>query len=626
MVFGEFLLFFCLFLSFVYIVFQRRKFLRFGIGHGFLCIGLGLVSLTSLVDFLVIGPNYVLPFGVLDEKIIEIWRIYGYLPGLFSITIGICMFLPAVVDLNEEVGSREATQRKLLAQTADLQIAKSRAEKAEKVLVEALESISDAFIIFDIDDRVVAFNSQYKALFSSVSDILEPGVTFEELIRHQATKSTFFTDLEEAETWIQQRLDEHRNPSQPKEQLFDGGRIYRLSEFRTVSGGTVALRTDITELRERESALQQLNERFEEAQSVAHIGNWIHDFNDKIYDWSSETSRILGYEPGAVEIGHKAYLDRVHPDDMERMQSVVRWATENGDDYQVEYRLVQPNGNIVHVREIGRIQHDSAGSPVFVGGTLQDITQEHLAELELIDAKMRAEEGTKAKSMFLANMSHELRTPLNAIIGFAEVISKEIFGPVENAKYKEYSGNILSSGQHLLSLINDILDFSRLEAGEQDLREEETSLQEIIDWTAVMLKPKAREKSISLDIIGKTDYRLVADERKLKQVLINLVNNAIKFTPREGEVKIYVDTASDNYTSIFVEDNGHGIGESEISQVMRPFMRTAYSVSSSIEGTGLGLPLSKSIVELHDGELKIQSKEKNGTVVEVRLPRKRFVA
>ncbi|MEP3246885.1 MAG: ATP-binding protein [Sneathiella sp.] len=625
MVFGEFLLFFCLFLSFVYIVFQRQKFLRFGIGHGFLCIGLGLVSVTSFVDFLVIGPNYVLPFGILDRKIIEIWRIYGYLPGLFSITVGICMFLPAVVDLNEEVGSREATQRKLLAQTADLQIAKSRAEKAEKVLVEALESISDAFIIFDIDDRVVAFNSQYKALFSSVSDILEPGVTFEELIRHQATKSTFFTDLEEAEAWIQQRLDEHRNPGQPKEQLFDGGRIYRLSEFRTVSGGTVALRTDITELRERESALQQLNERFEEAQSVAHIGNWIHDFNDKIYDWSSETSRILGYEPGAVEIGRKAYLDRVHPDDMERMQSVVRWATENGDDYQVEYRLVQPDGNIVHVREIGRIQHDSAGAPVFVGGTLQDITQEHLAELELIDAKMRAEEGTKAKSMFLANMSHELRTPLNAIIGFAEVISKEIFGPVENAKYKEYSGNILSSGQHLLSLINDILDFSRLEAGEQDLREEETSLQEIIDWTAVMLKPKAQEKSIALDIVGKTDYRLVADERKLKQVLINLVNNAIKFTPREGEVKIYVDRKSDNYMSIFVEDNGHGIGESEINNVMRPFMRTSYSVSSSIEGTGLGLPLSKSIVELHDGELKIQSKEKDGTVVEVRLPSKRFV-
>jgi len=626
MVFGEFILFLCLFLSFVYLTYQRHQFSRFRIGHGFLSVGLGLVSLTALIDFLLVGPNYVLPVGMLDEDFIEFWRIYGYLPGLISITIGISVFLPAIVRLNEEMGSREATQRKLLAQTADLQIAKSRAEKAEKVLVEALESISDAFIIFDIEDKVVAFNSQYKALFSSVREILKPGVSFEELIRHQAARSDFFADLGEAEEWIQKRLEEHRNPGEPKEQLFEGGRIYRLSEFRTISGGTVALRTDITELRERENALQQLNERFEEAQSVAHIGNWIHDFDGKIYDWSLETSRIMGYKPGAVKVGHKAYLERIHPDDLERMQSVVQWAVENGDDdYQVEYRMVQPGGELVHVREIGRIQHDSAGKPVLVGGTLQDITQEHLAELELIDAKMRAEEGTKAKSMFLANMSHELRTPLNAIIGFAEVISKEIFGPVENAKYKEYSGNILSSGQHLLSLINDILDFSRLEAGEHDLREGEIRLKDVLDWTMALLNPKAREKSISLKVTGKTDYLFLGDERKIKQVMINLVNNAIKFTPRGGKVKVYVDSGSENYTSIFVEDNGHGIGESEIDHVMRPFMRTSYSISSSIEGTGLGLPLSKSIVELHDGELKIASKEKNGTIVEVRLPRKRFL-
>lgn len=623
-VFGEFILFFCLFLSFVYFLIQRHKFSRIRVGHRFLTLGLGLVSLTAFIDLLIVGPNHILPFVILGETVIEFWRVYGYLPGLISIAIGISLFLPAIVQLNEEVGSQKATQRKLLAQTQDLQIAKMRAEKAEKVLVEALESISDAFIIFDVDDRVVAFNSQYKELFSTVEDILKPGVSFEELIRHQALKSDYFADLEEAEIWIQQRLEEHKNPSEPKEQLFDGGRIYRLSEFSTVSGGTVAIRTDITELRERENALQQLNERFEEAQSVARIGNWIHDFDGKIYDWSSETSRIMGYKPGYVKIGEKAYKDRIHPDDFERMKSVVNWAIENREDYQVEYRMIQPSEDIIYVREIGRIQCDGAGKPVLIGGTIQDVSQEHQAEVELIAAKLRAEEGTQAKSMFLANMSHELRTPLNAIIGFAEVISQEIFGPVENVKYKEYCGNILSSGQHLLSLINDILDFSRLEAGENDLNEENVSVTNIIGWTFAMLQAKARERSISLEILGETDLVFTGDERKMKQVLINLVNNAIKFTQKGGQVKVYVKNQSEHFVSICVEDNGKGIRESEIDNVMRPFARTSYSVSSSIEGTGLGLPLSKSIIELHDGELKIQSEENKGTIVEICLPRKRF--
>ncbi|WP_246201898.1 ATP-binding protein [Sneathiella aquimaris] len=625
MVFGELVLFLCLFLSFAYFIVQRSKFSRVKIGHSLLTIGLGLVSFTSFFDFLFVGPNFAAPVSLSGEEFIEIWRIFGYLPGLIFISFGISAFLPAIASLNAEVGSQEVTQRKLLAQTADLQIAKSRAEKAEKVLVEALESISDAFIIFDVDDRVVAFNKRYVELFSSVEDILAPGVHFEELIRHQAAQSNYFVDLDAAEQWVQARLHEHRNPSEPKEQIFEGGRIYRLSEFKTVSGGTVAIRTDITELREREKALQHLNERFEEAQSVAHIGNWIHELDGDFYDWSRETSRIMGYDPEDIKPAAESYRSRVHPDDLERMDSVVKWAIENHDDYQIEYRMVRPNGTMIYVREIGRLHFDKSGKPVLLGGTLQDITQEHFAELELIDAKLQAEEGTKAKSLFLANMSHELRTPLNAIIGFAEVIAKEIFGPIHHAKYHEYSENILSSGQHLLSLINDILDFSRLEAGEQKLDEEEFSLAEIIDWTVVMLKTKAREKSIQIDVCEQTNYRILADKRKMKQVMINLLSNAVKFTPENGYVKISVSADREDYFSIIVEDNGHGIEESEINSVMRPFVRTSFSTSSSIEGTGLGLPLSKSIIEMHDGDLKLKSRENEGTRVEIRLPYKRLV-
>ncbi|MEH6403809.1 MAG: ATP-binding protein [Sneathiella sp.] len=624
MVIGEFVLFSCLFVSFVYFASHKTELSPLFPGFFALVIGLGLVSVTSFVDFLIIGPNHFLPFVISSEEIIEIWRIYGYLPGLITIVFGMRGFLPAIAHLRIENGARQETENQLLAQAKDLTETKSRTEKAEKILVEALESISDAFIIFDVDDRLVAFNNQYLELFPSVAKILKPGIGFEDLIRHQASNPGFFENDDEAEEWIQNRLEEHRLPKEPKEQVFEDGRIYRLSEFKTVSGGTVAIRTDITQLRERETALRHLNERFEEAQSVAHIGNWIHDFNGKIYDWSRETSRILGYDPDDIVCSRKAYLDRVHPEDMERMLSVVEWASEKGEDYQVEYRIIQPNLQILTVRELGRIQLGSDGKPELVMGTLQDITVQHLAERELIVAKLKAEEGTKSKSMFLANMSHEFRTPLNAIIGFSEVMSKEIFGPIKHVKYREYSENIFSSGQHLLSLINDILDLSLLESGQYDLTEEPMKLGDVISWTEVMLKSQAEKKSIALEMNEGQHLTFYGDERKIKQVMINLVNNAIKFTPEGGRVSVKVDTNADHYMSIIIEDNGHGIKAMELDQAMRPFGRTNRSVNSSIEGTGLGLPLSKSIIELHDGELRIESRERNGTIVEIRLPKKRF--
>jgi PAS domain S-box-containing protein len=430
-----------------------------------------------------------------------------------------------------------------------------------------------------------------------------------------------FDDRAKRENWIQKRLDEHRNPVGSKEQVFNNGDVYRLTEVKTPSGGVVAVRTNITDLRTREKALRIINERLQEAQSVARIGHWSYDVKKDRHDWSDEISRIMGYDPETLEVKTSAYLARVHPEDLEHMRSVVRWAQENDEDYELDYRMIRPDGEIVHVREIGRVQKDSSGETEYFRGTIQDVSAQYEAQLQLMDAKMKAEEGTKAKSLFLANMSHELRTPLNAIIGFAEVITKEIFGPIKNEKYSEYSGNILASGQHLLSLINDILDFSRLEAGKHELEEEEVGVANVVKWTKLLLVSKAAEKGIKLLHNVPEDLIFIGDERKFKQVLINLANNAIKFTPDNGEIRIYADTSNPTYFSLFVEDNGIGIEEHELDTVMKPFVRTLNTVTRSIEGTGLGLPLSKSIVELHGGELLIESTLGEGTRVEIRMPK-----
>ncbi|WP_169568338.1 ATP-binding protein [Sneathiella limimaris] len=624
MIIAEIILFLCLALSTSFFVRQAVRYSKVNLGYKLLTIGMCLISLNALLDVFIIGPTVLFPQIELPYEIARVWDVAGYLPGIIGVLIGMFMFLPSVALLSQEVEDREQEKQSLQSQADDLQSAKMRAEDAEKFLFEALETISEAFIIFDKNDRVVAYNSRYRELFESVGAYLKPGVTFEELIRRQAKQLGIFEDEAALEEWIQRRLEEHNNPVGTKEQVFETGEIYRLSEVKTPSGGTVAIRTNITDLRTREKALRILNERLQEAQSVAHIGHWSYDVKNERHDWSDEVSRIMGYDPNTLEITTNAYLDRVHPDDMDRMRSLVRWAQQNDENYQIDYRMVRPNGEIVYVREIGRVQKDSSGQTEFFRGTIQDISAQHQTEMELMEAKVRAEEGTRAKSLFLANMSHELRTPLNAIIGFAEVITKEIFGPINNNKYKEYSDNILSSGQHLLSLINDILDFSRLEADKHDLEETDISLYEVVKWTELLLNSKAMEKKISLTHDIPQDLIMRGDERKIKQVLINLTNNAIKFTPDGGKVRLYAEMTGPEHYSLFVEDNGIGIDAKELETVLKPFVRTMNAVSSSVEGTGLGLPLSKSIVELHGGKLLLTSQVGKGTKVEIQFPRNRF--
>lgn len=623
MVIGEFILFLCMTFCFVFFVIRTKRHMKIHKGVTFITFGLALEALAALTDALFMGPNVLYAPIQVSKEIADLYIVFAYLPGTISVLIGVVLFFPAVSRLTETLDERDKAAQKLTSQTVDLQSAKRRAEAAEDVLFEALESISEAFIIFDKNDRVVAYNSRYRDLFEDVGGLLKPGVPFENLIRHQAKLKNNFEYPAQLENWIQTRLEEHRNPAGSKEQVFSNGDVYRLTEVKTPSGGRVAVRTNITDLRAREKALRIINERLQEAQSVAQIGHWSYDVKADRHDWSDEISRIMGYDPETLEIKTSSYLSRVHSEDLERMRSVVEWAQENDKDYELDYRMVRAEGEIVHVREIGRVQKDVNGDTEFFRGTIQDITAQYEAQMELLDAKMKAEEGTKAKSMFLANMSHELRTPLNAIIGFAEVITKEIFGPVKNEKYSEYSGNILASGQHLLSLINDILDFSQLEAGKYELEDEDVNVSNVVKWTELLLAPKALEKNIKMTSKIPEGLVFIGDERKFKQVLLNLTNNAIKFTPDGGEIDIYMDTAQATYFSLFVEDNGIGIEEHELETVMKPFARTLNSVTRSVEGTGLGLPLSKSIVELHGGELLIESSLNKGTRVEIRLPKNR---
>jgi two-component system cell cycle sensor histidine kinase PleC len=242
------------------------------------------------------------------------------------------------------------------------------------------------------------------------------------------------------------------------------------------------------------------------------------------------------------------------------------------------------------------------------------------------EARRRAETANKAKSRFLATMSHELRTPLNAIMGFSEVMKEQVMGPLENPTYREYANNIYQSGGHLLHLINEILDLSRIEAGRYELNEDRISLIDIAEDCHRLLKLKAETKG--LDLVENYAQGLPpvwADQRAMRQILLNLMSNALKFTPKGGRIVVTIAPDEDGAMVISVLDTGPGIPADEIPKVLQAFGQGSLAHETAEGGTGLGLPIVQSLIELHGGTFELRSELRRGTEAIVRLPRERVL-
>lgn len=393
-------------------------------------------------------------------------------------------------------------------------------------------------------------------------------------------------------------------------------------EWRHKRSGEViySVGRDVTAFKQHEETLRQREMMLREAQSIGHMGHWRWLVGSDTIDWSDEIYKIFGVFPDTFSPALDAVNRMTHKRDVGRLLQAFQRAIIEQNDYEMEFRITRPDGEVRYIRCEGRCEHDANDEVVALFGIMQDVTERTINEQNLTEAKEAAERAYSAKSQFLANMSHELRTPLNAIIGFSEMMQRQLLGPIGSERYLDYIGGIRESGEHLLDLISDILDMSKIEAGKYELDLEELNVAKIIRLAVHMMEGRATEGKIVISIdMPSEDVQVVADRRALMQVLLNLLSNAVKFTEPGGSVRVEC-TERDDYISIRVHDTGIGIPANQLKNITRPFEQAASHYTRKHEGTGLGLAITKELIELHAGSLHIDSTVGVGTTVTIRLP------
>ena len=540
------------------------------------------------------------------------------------------------------------------AQLEAARTAQTLAEAAHDRLLDGIESALEGFVLYDADDRMVAFNTRFRELFAPAGLTVEIGMRFEDLIRSAAEKELVPLGELTIEAWVAQRLMRHRNPGPPFKLRLNNGMWIRISEGRTRDGGMVGAYTDITELEEQREHLERLVATTEAATSRATAarrqlldalesaleGFALFNADDQLVVYNSRYRDL--FWPGRALFPEEPILETPGP----RFEDLARAFSESGEmdlggvtvDEWVARRMGRhrnPTGPFKIVRQDGvaiRISEYKTSD----GGTVcvySDITEleEHRHRLEELVAKRTAkleqrteqlrksreelEQANIAKREFLANMSHEIRTPMNGVIGMAELLE----GTELSEQQHRYVSIILHSADTLMNLINDILDFSKIEAGRLELETIPFLLRDTLGDTLQTLAKRAADKGLELacHIPPEVPDHLVGDPTRLRQIIVNLIGNAIKFT-ETGEVVVDVtlegQTENGARLEFRVRDTGIGIPKAQQERIFEAFAQADTSTTRQYGGTGLGLAIAAQLAEKMGGRMQLESKPGVGSV------------
>jgi PAS domain S-box-containing protein len=506
--------------------------------------------------------------------------------------------------------TQDITERKLIEEEV---------RQGREILRNAIESMDSAFRLVGPDGCLVTYNQKFLEIYPEIADLVAPGVPVETLRRayHERTGKLYRST----------GPDEHRYGSLQPLKRFEtrtpSGVWIRVAESQTPDGGLVSVITDISANKAIERRLADSESRFRTFTEISSDWFWeaaydetgtmrYRHFSSRFYELTGLLpEQVEGKEPGSLPIREPIHVDG----------TTLREVIEDGlpiKNFVVSF--LGADGGRLYIRMHARPVFDSKGNVTRYLGTGEDITKEREREIELRDARDQAEHANRAKSEFLASMSHELRTPLNAIIGFSEATLAAIHGPLGHERYNEYLADIHSSGEHLLNLINDILDLSKVESEAWKPHFEATSLPNTITRAIRLFGQQASESGIEIITEQQNDItEFFADSRALLQILVNLVSNAVKFTPSGGRITISTRRAGDQVV-LKVADTGVGIPEADIKRVMEPFEQVENVMSRTHQGTGLGLSIVKALAAAHGGSFKLESRPGAGTSATVRLP------
>jgi signal transduction histidine kinase/ActR/RegA family two-component response regulator len=406
----------------------------------------------------------------------------------------------------------------------------------------------------------------------------------------------------------------------------------RTKELKQAQAELTQLNSQLEERVEQRTAdLVTLSQRLTMALKAGKMGCWDYDLRQQLAVWDDRMFEMYGYEPvGDQQVSPDYWFRALHPEDLQKLLASLEEAEEDStrQQYEIELRSLRPDGQVCYMFNYGLILRDEQEKIAKIIGLTQDITQQRLAEQSLQQSNEELLRANRIKDEFLAIMSHELRTPLNAVLGMSESLQEEIFGPL-NPQQQQALQTIEKSGEHLLNLINDILDLSKIEANQLQLNLSPTVIADLCQASILLVLPQANKKQIQLTHrIPRNLPELLIDPRRWRQALINLLNNAVKFTPAGGQVCLEVlcplptPTPAETRPVIrfSVQDTGIGIAPDNLTKLFQPFVQIDSALNRKYEGTGLGLALVKRIAELHGGEVGVSSELGVGSCFWIDLP------
>ncbi|MEM9047327.1 MAG: PAS-domain containing protein [Pseudomonadota bacterium] len=510
----------------------------------------------------------------------------------------------------------------------ELRTAEALASRAQQRFVSAIEALDDAFVLFDGDDHMVLCNQRYRDAFGYLGDLVQPGVSFETLLRASVEHGEPKLSLGRKATWLAERMDDHRSPKYETER-FLGGRWIRIVEKQTEEGGMVGLRIDITELKEKQAELEAAR-KAQEAQrelletTLDRLGQAVHvfDADQRLIYFNQRFLQMMRLPASVVRLGVRA-------------EDILRFRFERGDFGDVDFNAFlhrrlgllagatshsfvaeQPDGRMLQID----------GNPLPSGGmvsTYQDITREETLRNDLRRARSEAEAANDAKSRLIASVSHEIRTPLNGVLGMAQALRDTDLSEQQS----EMLDLIESSGRSLVAILNDVLDLSKIEAGKFELTPAPFDLAQLVREVERNHSLRASERRlafrISADAAALGWYR--GDAVRVRQILDNLLTNAFRYT-QSGGVYLSVDRIVERSPDgghqqvVFtVRDTGIGIARARLKDLFRPFSQADDASCRPRGGTGLGLAITRELCEMMDGSIEVESEIGVGSTFRARI-------